>query len=160
MEAAQQCEHNSAELWAPSPRDLLSWFRGGTCVEQQVMRDQSMTRRTISIPSVRSNTFQILTFQNFIHLSKIGVPRLCHIALRHASPVQIPHALFVHVDLPSIHAHCLRFRGDFGAWVFFYTSEHVILQNEQLENLGNLYSINCSLDGIKTIYLKLCVDLS
>lgn len=24
-----------------------------------------------------------------------------------ASPVQIPHALFVNVDLPSIHAHCL-----------------------------------------------------
>ena len=41
-----------------------------------------------------------------------------------------------------------------------YTSEHVILQNEQLENLGNLYSINCSLDGIETTYLKLCVDLS
>ena len=153
----QNCGRPHHEIFCPG------FVAGHVLSNHKLMRDQTMTRRTISIPSVCSNTFQIFPnpdlskFHQLIqHWSPTAVSHRGHIALR----LYRSHTLSLctwtcHPSMPTACGSVVTLvRG------CMYTSEHVILQNEQVENLGNLYSINCSLDGIKTIYLKLRVDLS
>ena len=162
LEAAQQCEHNSAELWAPSPRDLLSWFRGGTCVQQpkgdaRSNYDETHYFNSVSVLEHIPNPDLSKSHQLIQHWS----PRLCHIGVTSRFACTNPTRSLC-ARGPAIHPCPLPHSGSVVTLVrgCMYTSEHVILQNEQLENLGNLYSINCSLDGIETTYLKWCVDLS